>query len=179
MTYEPGTPVLRVRPTRSSVVAEALTEKLKSLAVARMEIEREQEYFNHKVAQLQSRREQVDAEIEELRRAIRDLGLDSPSTRLVLESEEDRWRQQRRRFSQANGVPPPVEVFSESRQQKQFLIREVRELLEMFGPMQLRQLHSMLETKGVEVPSTGRLSQILSESDIFEADRSRGWSLKE
>jgi hypothetical protein len=121
--------------------------------------------------------DEVVAEMDELAAALREFEVTVEP--VLVEDESKRWVREQRRYMQANGPLSSVEFFPESRQQKQAVIAQVRNILKAFGSMQVREIHGLLRTEEGDVPSLPRLSQILSESQEFEADRSKGWSLKE
>ena len=163
---------------RTNVIAEALREKYQKVRFLRAELDREQHALLSALEKLASRAREADLELEELKQALAEYEV-TVVPELVVEAEEARWRTEQARNVQAQAQPTLVDLYPESRERKNAVSLQVRSLLETFGPLPLRDIHKLLRTKGVETPNLPRLSQILSESSMFEADRSKGWSLKE
>ena len=166
----------RVKVTQSGVIAEALAEKLGKLRLQERMIEREQQAQRAAAEELVTRMSEVLGQIEELQAALRDHQIvgpvvDESERRLLVDrTERNRWAHEH------NNVT--LEIHPETRAQKQIALAEAKEILSSFGSIHVRELYSLLATKGVEISSPQRLSQILSESQEFEADRTKGWSLK-
>lgn len=179
MTSEKGSTFAHGAVRRVGVVAEALAEKHQKLSFLRSDAEREQRALLSKLEQLSQRIAGLDSELEELREALAQFEVELEPEVVVVESEDARWKREQDRYMQAQGLQPLLDLYPETRHQKHAIAAEVRTLLELFGSMPLREIHRLLRTKGVDTPGLGRLSQILSESQMFEADRTKGWSLKE
>lgn len=162
---------------RMGVVAQALLEKLEKLRVVRRNLDREQAMQLAAAKQLELRIAEVESELAELATALDDYEI--PSTPVSVESESDRWAKEQTRFMQAEDrTLAPAELYPPSSHQKQAVITEVRLMLEKMGSMHVRDIHKVLRASGIGTPNVPRLSQILSESEEFQADRSKGWSLK-
>jgi hypothetical protein len=165
---------------RRNVIVEALAEKYQKTQVLHMDLQREYSMLVERMEAVKHRMRSVEGDLNALNGAIRELERSSsPEPQRLSIDEDERWRREQRRFSQANGTSPAIDVLGETGQQKQWVINEVRLILETLGSMHLRDIHGMLRTKDGDVPSPSRLSQILSESEFFQADRTKGWSLKE
>jgi hypothetical protein len=163
---------------RLGVVAQALLEKFQRVSLHRRDLNAKFAAAKAVLEELERQLKEADSELLELQEALQPYGVPLSQPPLP-EDEETKWRKDRDRFVQAQGHPPVADIYPESRQQKQSVVSEVRLILSTFGSMHVRDIHAALRNKGIAVPHVPRLSQILSESELFEADRSKGWSLKE
>lgn len=154
---------------RRTIVAEALIEKLEKLHVVRLTAQRELDQVMQMLNEAQMRVTKVDNEINEVAVTLSDYQVDEErnerARRIEMHAERNRM---------IHGMPMQVE----SRGVKEAVIEFVGRIVSVRGSVPTRELHDYLRTEGLEVLSRERLSQILSESGKFEADRTKGWSLK-
>lgn len=149
-------------------------EKLEKLQTTRQLLEHEREAQREAAVQLQARFDAVEAQIGELRNAL----AHQPNAGMRADVFHRQVLIERTERTALAGDRFDADLFFETRRQKQAALMVAKDVIEAFGNVHLRDLYTMLQQKGVEVSSPQRLSQILSESEQFEADRAKGWSLK-
>lgn len=160
---------------RSNVVAQALMEKLDKISVARLTLEREQAQLKEVVASLARKIAEIDAEAAELKAALGDYEVAVNSALGYGDLLSNQCLHDNKNWFHTGGSH---DLHSESRQQKQAVIDTVKTVLELAGPTSTKVLYEIVHAQKLPVPSKERLSQILSEASQFEADRTKGWSLK-
>lgn len=176
MTFEPVN-VLTGR--RTGVIAQALLEKYQKVELVRGELERERTRLQQAIDQVGTKIDAVVAELNDLEEALKSEGVTPQTVSLkTVASEQAVWERKRQQWWTAQGLKGMGSYPYETGPQKQQVVATVREMLKAFGSMHVRDLHRMLRTTMTDVPSVQRLSQILSEAQEFEANRSKGWSLK-
>lgn len=181
MTYESDDqPAVPASHRRRGVVVEALLEKLQRLTIGRVTLIREREQMRKALHELDEKLAEVQAQELELRAAVREYHVEigpmpqettvGNPRRVLIEARN--WQMSRAKAQVLADGPP------ESGHLKSAVVAMVYAILQTVEYMHVRELYEMLKHQRIEVTSPQRLSQILSESSNFEADRTRGWSLK-
>lgn len=172
---------------KTNVVREALIEKLEKVGVARLSLERERELLKRQVESLSVKIQVLDSEVQQLRQAMQ--VFDGRVLPLVMnELEAGRasyvhWNERKtvdtalERTHDAHAVITRRPTNRDSKVKDQ-VIAMVKSILGVTGPISTFKLFEILAMQDIEISSKERLSQILSETDAFESDRTKGWTLK-
>jgi hypothetical protein len=195
----PALPPLPSPPSTTDLQAEhqiltvALVERVEKLRITKSKLERDLLEASKVVSSLDDQIGTVNKEVAVLVKVLKGYGVEAGEVTLdeffsvEFHGSPKRGQQFRQDLSLSAAdrlrVLADNETTSNARVNKQVVIEQAKQILDVMESMHVRDLHGVLSDKMVEnklgeVPTWQRLSQILSGSEEFESDRTKGWSLK-